>query len=218
VTTIQRVIPQPDAALNDLFPILVNCCEALELGTFEGRDYFGQRKEQIEPLLFAHIARYTALQVLKERIATGKDENGHCEWELKNLANSGIYLAYRQYRVRALKFKREVLYPGRSQSRQRFYEQEIEQMQIDFPDYDYSQDYINLLLLWRVDDDHALKSFYLACPYGATRSSVKLLWNKMVPIEYLQNALVVSSPESSIPPEDLPIEEDIEIEIERDLE
>jgi hypothetical protein len=219
ITTLKN-IPSADAVFNDLVPVLTASYDAFEQATFEARDYFERKKKEIDPYLFAHLARYNALEVLKEKghdIRSGDDEPG---WKLKTLANSGIYLAYYQYRVRILKFKRKVPHPGHSQSRQRYYEQDWEQMRFDWPLLDDSQDYLNMLLLWKVDDNYGLTSFSLACPQGAgtTRDSVSLYWNKVVPMEYLQNILIAPTPEPAAEPLDLPVEENVEIEIDRDCE
>lgn len=215
-----KIVSGADAVLNDVIPILTASYEAFERGVFEGRDYFDRKEKAIDPHLFAHIARYSALEVLKGK---GLDLNNAGivpEWRLKSLQNSGIYIAYRQYRVRVLKFKREVPHPGHSLSRMRYYEHNREQMQFDWPLLDDSQNYLNLLLLWKANDDYSLGPFSLACPEGAgtTRDSVELRWIRVVPLEYLQNILIALPSEPPTPPEDLPIEENVEVEIDREFE
>lgn len=220
MTTSLRIIPSADAVFNDLKPLLAASYDAFEQGTFEARDYFQRIKKDIDPYVFAHLSRYHAREVLTAKGYSASGIENLPELMLKPLSNSGIYLAYLHYRVRVMKFKREVPHPGRSQSRQRLYEQDWEQLRLDFPDIDDPRDCLGLLLLWRVDESYGLKSFSLACPQGAgtARDSVRLYWNKPIPMEYLQNILIAPPPEQPSELEDLPLEENVEIEIDKDFE
>lgn len=219
MTTILKNVPSADAVFNEVIPVLIASYDAFERGTFEAREYFETKQKGVDSCLFAHLARYHALQVLKEKGHDASNADNYQDLKLKPLSNSGIYLAYHQYRIRIFKFKKNIPHPRHSLSRQRYYEQNWEQMAMDFPSLDISQDCLALLLLWSVNNGYSLTSFSLACPQGAgtKRDSVQLYWNRVVPMEYLQNILI-APPEAPSEPIDLPIEQDIEIEIDRDFE
>jgi hypothetical protein len=214
-------IPKPEAVLNDLIPVLTSSYEAFEFGTFKAREYFEKEKSKMDSYLAAHLARFNAMKKLREKGCDVDDNENHPHYSLKTLSNSGIFLAYDRYRVRMLKSKNgDLPHPGYSQSRHRYYNQDYWQMTIDFPNCaEMAEECINLVLLWNTDSDYSLKSFSLAFPKaaGSTKDSVLVYWNTMIPMEYLQNIIVVPPSLSPVEIKDLPIKLDMEIEIEREI-
>lgn len=213
-------IPKAEAVLSDLLPVLTASYEAFEFGTYKAREYFEKEKSKRDSYLAAHLTRFNAMKKLRENGHSVEENEDHPFYSLKSLSNSGIYLAYDRYRLRMLKSHNgDLPHPGHSLSRHKYYNQNYEQMSIDFPNYmDVESECINLVLLWTTDIEYALKSFSLAFPKaaGSKKDSVLVYWNTIIPMEYLQNIIVAPATLETTEIKDLPIKLNTEIQIENE--
>ena len=184
-------IPTSKIALNDLSPLIPLVYQAAEVGTQQGRDYFGDGKA-FEPHLYAQLVRYHANEFLKA-------QGHHTEFDKKDLANSGIYLIAGRYHIRFLKTKEgKIPAPGHSKARQRFwshgYQTVFEFMKDNSEDDGTSP--IHLLILWDANSHHNLKGLTLVCPKGGGILHAESFWIKGI----LHPAEMSTGNEDQVPP------------------
>jgi hypothetical protein len=207
-------IPEPNEVINDLRPILPTIYEALNKGTLEAVDYLEKLKKEkgfsFDLLFAAHITRYHTFQFLKRNGYNVINGEADFEYEMKDIANSGLYLFYNRYSIRIFKTQNgEVPNPGNSITKQLYYSQQQYEL---FPGITDPARNLNLILLWDVSSTYKLKSLSIACPKsgGKTKESIVMHWKKLIPIEFLQRISnkipfdpSLKSPKSEI--EDLPV-------------
>lgn len=142
---------QSAAVLEDLQPVLPLIYEAFERAIEESKSFFKEGKG-IDPFLFPNLVRYYALEYL---------ESGPWEiddFSIDRLSNNGIFLRFKDYRIRVWKADEgELPAPGTSESKRIFYEQ---------PDLWEGMRFVKLAIIWDTTSKGTLKNLILACPNG----------------------------------------------------
>jgi hypothetical protein len=167
-------IPSADDVLADLTPLRPLLYASVRGGVAEARRYFFGAGAEIDPYLFCHIVRFRAKQVLE-----GEGYSVQ-EFELADLANSGLAMTFAGYPIRIRKGDQGQLPAPQSQSLLDFYEQQ--QLRLTFPGEMPGKP--NLVVLWDVERPsyEMTKTMVLACPAGVTRSDVPCHWKVALPI------------------------------------
>jgi len=111
--------PEPDRVIYDLQWVTPQFYQALEAGAVVARGFFDERGDEVEPYHFASTVRYVAKRSLSEAGLA-------VEFEVENLANNGLSLAYGPYNIRIRKADEDGLpVPGHSRVLQEFYQQSL---------------------------------------------------------------------------------------------
>lgn len=159
--------PEPDDVIHDLERVTPAFYHALEAGAVVARGFFDERGDEVEPYHFASTVRYVAKRYLCEAGLA-------VEFEVDDLANNGLSLAYGPYNIRIRKRDEDGLpVPGHSRVLQEFYQQSLRLLS-------ETAERVNLLVLWDIArPSFALtETLYIACPKsgGITRDSVSAHW------------------------------------------
>lgn len=178
-------VPDGDETLNRITPLPIVIRQAFEAGTQEAREYFGQRREPIEPYLFANIARYRAVCYLRGHSQALVE---YAQEELNNngvgLIFSGCYLRVWKARHGVGESKGHVPAAGHSHVRQAFLSQHI-QLPL-FAEEDSLDDALrtvdlNLVMLWDVDKKHRLSELRLVMPKNGNVHRTSTYWDIPIP-------------------------------------
>lgn len=167
-------VPGPQTVLADLVPITPALYRTLEAAVFMAHNYFAQRERDVDLSHHANIVRYEAKVLFEEQ-----------NFPMGDLANNGVLLTYKNYRIRILKADQgRVPCPGTTRAKQQFYRQLPLARVGDAPaSVRPPEEITNLLLIWDVTATYALADLLVACPkYGdADRASVETFWKELLP-------------------------------------
>lgn len=162
--------PTPDEVANDLAGLWPTLWWAFEVATDSAQQYFDVQGEDVEPCLFASLARYGMRMSLA---AEG--------FNLLDLGNNGIQIEYQGYSIKVLKSDDGGLpAPGPSQAKQDFYQQMFkfnEEVDVILP----PEHYRNLVICWDVDGDYMATHLTLYCPKNGDESTARALWSRAIP-------------------------------------
>jgi hypothetical protein len=145
-------IPEPEQVIAEIADLVPITYSALEVGVFEARRYFEERRDEYEPHLFSALVRHSAKKHFRSR-------NLRAEYEILDLANNGLYLVYKGYPIRIRKaYRGTVAVPG-SFALEQFHAQILP---LGFTDVIQP----NLFIVWDVyKPSYSLApDLYVACP------------------------------------------------------
>lgn len=171
-------VPAIETVLGKLSGILPRIWSAVDFGTSEASEFFLSRGLEIDPWVASGLVRYFALGELGKLVPKDKQPDRINPINLETLPNNGIYMHYSGYHIRILKCSSGgIPYPGRSNSRQAFYQQ-------CFNFYDMG---LNILILWDVTPPYTLNTLYIACPKDSAtyKEPIPTHWEMPIPDKYL---------------------------------
>ncbi len=194
-------VPDPDSALQKIVPLAPILYDAFEAAVQQAREFFDSRNLAVDPWLFANLVRFFVKQSLA---GSGHD----VEYDLDDLANSGLRFAFEDWDIRILKAAwitvngeshRTLPTPGKSEAKQEFYQQ-----QLAFHENAVGQlraITLNVVILWDVTSGWNFSGLFLACPKngGNYRASVETFW----PIAQIPVPLPVATEQAEQQPDDL---------------
>jgi len=169
-------IPLFETVVSVLAPLLPKVYSALDHGTSKVCEFFEREASgNIDCYVAPALVRYYALRELKKLDRKAKGEE---DVNLDNIPNNGIYIHCGGYHIRILKSSNGgPPYPGRSISRQEFYQQH----------FTFYEEGVNLLILWDVNPPYNLSTLYIVCPRdcGTYRESIPVHWQFPIPERFL---------------------------------
>lgn len=172
------IVPEFVVVCRRLAPLLPKVYSAIDHGTSKTDEFFERENSGIiDPYLAPALVRHFALRELRKLTPNAKDEDNI---SLDNVPNNGIYIHCREYHIRILKSSNgQPPYPGRSISRQEFYQQQIP--------FNFYKEGVNLLIHWDVNPPYNLSTLYMACPRDSAvyREAIPLHWNLQIPDKFL---------------------------------
>jgi hypothetical protein len=172
------IVPEFETVCERLAPLLPKVYSAVDHGTSKVCEFFEKEAAGIVDCYLAPaLVRYFALRELKKLDPNGKGED---DVALDNIPNNGIYIHCGGYHIRILKSSSGgPPYPGRSISRQEFYQQQIP--------FKFYEEGVNLLILWDVNPPYNLSTLYMACPKDSAtyREPIPLHWHLQIPDKFL---------------------------------
>jgi len=151
--------------------------KAIESSAVIAKTYFDKLDEQeVDTWLASHIVRYHAGIYIDQRLS--KIKGLHRE----PLANSGLYLEFKNYRIRIRKSDEgEMPDPGPSLTMQAFYQQRLHGWDSVVGDEEPAP--VNLLIVWDATRSYVLLGMDLVCPkHGSEdRGSAEKHWKIAIP-------------------------------------
>ncbi len=137
----------------------------LEIANQRATAFFAEKdngeQRRWDPGVHAGLVRYHAISLLDGQGMKAIDEHDKVAFERFDIANNGIYLQHGRFQIRIRKSAPDgKLPPPSSEAQTAFYFQ-----QIPLPGISFTDDWLNLLLLWDIDPvERSLANLVLACP------------------------------------------------------
>jgi hypothetical protein len=157
---------QAQIVIDKLEPVLPLVHLAIDEATAKAREFFEIRELAPDSYLFPHLVRYEAGSLLKQ------PQFRDAGYEFIELSNNGLSIIYKcsgcYYRIRVRKANElgELPTQGLSSKLKAHYRNE----QPFLPSFDQTlheyvnPDYLNLVIVWDVDQYHILTDVFLVCP------------------------------------------------------
>jgi hypothetical protein len=202
-------VPEPNRALDLLWPALAFTHDAVEEASTTARRYHEERQQEMDVVFAAGLVRHEVKDRLRKRgLHVEDEESGETEpLQPQALANNGLCLKYRQRHLRILKSLPggAVPPPGPSKRRQAFWNQPAASPLFDSL-VDCSEELSNFIVLWMVDWRYLFKGLRLVLPRtgGISVESVETYWDITVPNP------IQKMHRPSVTPEDVAVDLDIE--------
>lgn len=170
--------PAPDVALKEIASVHRLAFKAIESSVVIAKTYFDKLDEEIDPdpWLAASMVRYHTARYIDQRASRIKG------LYREPLANSGLYLQFKRYRIRIRKSDEgDLPDPGPSQTMQAFYQQRLHGWDSIVGDEESAP--VNLLIVWDATRSYVLLGMDLVCPkHGSEdRGSAEKHWKIAIP-------------------------------------